>query len=311
MKGIILAGGRGTRLYPLTLVNNKHLLPIYQKPMIYYPLSVLMLAGIHDILLITTKEDRPRFEQLLGDGASLGIHLQYAEQNEPNGIAEAFLIGESFIAGDSVALILGDNIFYGQGFTTLLRRVMERLDGAVIFGHRVKDPERFGVVEFDGGKRVLSIEEKPPKPKSDFAVTGLYFYDHNVVHYAKTLEKSERGELEITDLNRLYLKKNKLRVELLGRGFVWMDVGTHEYLHEASEFVKNIEIRQGFKLACLEEIAYYMGSITKEKLVTLASNYKNNEYGHYLLDIAKRKHINQYWDPMSELHGSGWMEHAE
>lgn len=310
MKGIVLAGGKGTRLYPLTLANNKHLLPIYQKPMIYYPLSVLMLAGIRDILLITTPEDVHRFESLLGDGGSLGIHLEYAVQDEPNGIAEALLIGEKFINGDSVALILGDNIFYGQGFTTLLRRVIENLDGATVFGHRVKDPERFGVVEFDDRKRVITLEEKPEKPKSDFAVTGLYFYDHHAVDYVKGLEKSERGELEITDLNRVYMKKGQLSVELLGRGFVWMDVGTHEFLHEAAEFMKTIEIRHGFKVACLEEISYYMGTITKEQLMTHAAKYKN-EYGHYLLDIAKRKHSHQYWEPFGEFKESEWMKHAE
>jgi glucose-1-phosphate thymidylyltransferase len=296
MKGIVLAGGKGTRLYPLTLANNKHLLPVYQKPMIYYPLSVLMLAGIRDILLITAPEDRPRFEKLLGDGRAFGIRLQYAEQEKPNGIAEALLIGESFINGEPVALILGDNLFYGQGLTTLLRQAIRRLDGAVIFGCRVKDPERFGVVRFDEQKRVLSLEEKPKKPRSDFAVTGLYFYDRHAVRYAKTLEKSARGELEITDLNRIYMQKGKLSVELLGRGFVWMDVGTHQALYEAAEFMKTIELHQGFKVACLEEIAYYLGAISKEQLLVSASKYKNNEYGRYLLDIAKRKHIYPYWE---------------
>jgi len=310
MKGIVLAGGRGTRLYPLTLVNNKHLLPVYQKPMIYYPLSVLMLAGIRDILLITTPEDVSRFQKLLGDGSDIGLNLSYAVQNEPNGIAEALLIGESFINGDQVALILGDNIFYGQGFTSLLRRVIDRLDGAAVFGYRVKDPERFGVVEFDERKKVLSLEEKPKKPKSDFAVTGLYFYDCHAVEYVKSLEKSARGELEITDLNRIYMKKGKLSVELLGRGFVWMDVGTHESLHEAAEFMKTIEVRHGFKVACLEEIAYYTGMITKEQLLRHAAKYKN-DYGYYLLDIAKRKHIQQYWEPFDEHHQEGWMRHAE
>ncbi|MGV3487421.1 MAG: glucose-1-phosphate thymidylyltransferase RfbA [Tuberibacillus sp.] len=310
MKGIILAGGKGTRLYPLTMVNNKHLLPIYQKPMIYYPLSVLMLAGINDILLITTPEDIDRFKKLLGDGSEFGIHMEYAVQDEPNGIAEALLIGEQFINGDQVALILGDNIFYGQGFTTLLRRVIDHLDGATVFGYRVKDPERFGVVEFDELKKVISLEEKPSKPKSDFAVTGLYFYDHRAVEYVKGLEKSERGELEITDLNRIYMKKGKLSVELLGRGFVWMDVGTHESLHEAAEFMKTIEIRHGFKVACLEEIAYYMGTITKEDLLRHASKYKN-DYGFYLLDIAKRKYVQQYWEPFNALDEGGWMKHAE
>jgi glucose-1-phosphate thymidylyltransferase len=310
VKGIVLAGGKGTRLYPLTLVNNKHLLPVYQKPMIYYPLSVLMLAGIRDILLITTPEDVGRFQKLLGDGSDIGLNLSYAVQNEPNGIAEALLIGESFINGDQVALILGDNIFYGQGFTSLLRRVIERLDGAAVFGYRVKDPERFGVVEFDERKKVLSLEEKPKKPKSDFAVTGLYFYDCHAVEYVKSLEKSARGELEITDLNRIYMKKGKLSVELLGRGFVWMDVGTHESLHEASEFMKTIEVRHGFKVACLEEIAYYTGMITKEQLLRHAAKYKN-DYGYYLLDIAKRKHIQQYWEPFDEHYLEGWMRHAE
>ncbi|TCP19968.1 glucose-1-phosphate thymidylyltransferase [Scopulibacillus darangshiensis] len=311
MKGIVLAGGNGTRLYPLTLVNNKHLLPVYQKPMIYYPLSVLMLSGIRDILLITTKEDQPRFEELLGNGSELGINIQYAVQEEAKGIAEAFIIGETFIGNDDVALILGDNIFYGQGFTTVLRRVMNNLKGATVFGQRVRDPERFGVVEFDQDRRVKSLEEKPIKPKSDFAVTGLYFYDHHVVEYAKELSPSERGELEITDINRLYLEKGQLSVELLGRGFVWMDVGTHQFLHEASEFMKNIELRQGFKVACLEEIAYYMGTITKEQLIRHAQKYKNNEYGTYLFDIAKHKHVNQYWDSDTPDDEIGWARHAK
>ncbi|WP_085520541.1 glucose-1-phosphate thymidylyltransferase RfbA [Tuberibacillus sp. Marseille-P3662] len=316
MKGIVLAGGKGTRLYPLTLVNNKHLLPIYQKPMIYYPLSVLMLAGIDDIMLITTPDDHERFQTLLGDGSEYGINLQYAVQKEANGIAEAFTIAEDFIGQDSVALILGDNIFYGQGFTSILRKVadgLERTNGATVFGHRVKDPERFGVVDFDDHKRVLSIEEKPKQPKSDFAVTGLYFYDNQVVEYAKSLKPSHRGELEITDLNNLYREQGQLHVELLGRGFVWMDVGTHEYLHEASEFMKNIELRQGFKVACLEEIAYYMGNINQEQLTTRAEQYKNNAYGQYLFDIAKSKHRQQYWDPIfGGHHGDfGWMENAE
>ncbi|GGH85213.1 glucose-1-phosphate thymidylyltransferase RfbA [Pullulanibacillus pueri] len=307
MKGIILAGGRGSRLYPLTLVSNKHLLPVYQKPMIYYPLSVLMLAGIRDILLITTPQDHDRFQALLGDGSAYGIHLQYAIQEEPNGIAEAFIIGERFIAGDRVALILGDNIFYGPGFTSLLRRVNQRKEGATVFGHRVKDPERFGVVEFTDDRRVISIEEKPQQPKSDFAVTGLYFYDHQVVEHAHRLKKSERGELEITDLNELYLKKGQLHVELLGRGFVWMDVGTHESLNEATEFIKNIELRQGFKIGCLEEISYYMDSMSKEQLLQQASRFKN-EYGRYLLDIAKRKYIQQYWEPLQHQSSERWME---
>ncbi|GGE34109.1 glucose-1-phosphate thymidylyltransferase [Pullulanibacillus camelliae] len=308
MKGIILAGGKGTRLYPLTLVNNKHLLPVYQKPMIYYPLSVLMLADIRDILIITTPQDLERFQTLLGDGSAYGIRLQYAVQEKPNGIAEAFLIGESFIAGDQVALILGDNIFYGPGFTPLLRRVKRQLKGATVFGHRVKDPRRFGVVEFDDQKRVLSIEEKPVEPKSDFAITGLYFYDHNVVDLARQLKKSERGELEITDLNALYLQQNRLNVELLGRGYVWMDVGTHEALNEASEFIRHIEMRQGFKVGCLEEISYYMKTMSKKDLLRHAGRFKN-EYGSYLLDIAKRQHVQQYWEEHESRRE--WIENAK
>ena len=295
MKGIVLAGGNGTRLYPLTRCISKHLLPVYEKPMIYYPLSVLMLAGIRDILIICKPEDQPRFEQLLGDGSSIGISLSYAVQPEPNGLAEAFLIGEDFIGEDCVALVLGDNIFYGQGFTPLLRKVARRTSGATVFGYRVKDPHRFGVVEFDQHQNVVSLEEKPQRPKSDFAVTGLYFYDNNVVDIAKTIRPSERGELEITDVNQAYLKRGQLKVELLGRGFAWLDTGTHESLLEASQFIETIEKRQGFKVACLEEIAYYMGYITREQLYALAEPLKQTNYGRYLLEVAERESAQHYW----------------
>lgn len=302
MKGIILAGGSGTRLYPLTRAISKQLIPVYDKPMIYYPLSVLMLAGIKEILIISTAEDLPRFEQLLGDGSSLGIALRYAIQQEPNGLAEAFIIGEEFIGQDSVALILGDNIFYGHGFTSTLQKVAKYKDGATIFGYRVKDPERFGVVEFDKEQKVVSLEEKPLNPKSDFAITGLYFYDNDVIEIAKSLSPSNRGELEITDINKEYLKRGKLKVELLGRGFAWLDTGTHESLLEASLFIETVEKRQGFKVACLEEIAFRMGYISKEQLLVLAEPLRKSGYGQYLLDISEDVYSDIQYD-ISEVEG--------
>ncbi|HLR52454.1 MAG TPA: glucose-1-phosphate thymidylyltransferase RfbA [Candidatus Avamphibacillus sp.] len=298
MKGIILAGGSGTRLSPSTDSLNKHLLAVYDKPMIYYPLSVLMLGEIRDIMIITTETERPRFEELLGDGSALGISLTYKEQKNPNGIAEALIIAEDFIGKDDVTLILGDNIFYGQGFTNLFRQAIKNHEHATVFGYRVKDPERFGVVEFDDSQNVISIEEKPSSPKSDFAVTGLYIYDHQAAKIAKKLNLSGRGELEITDINKKYLEQDQLKVQLLGRGFAWIDAGTHESLFEASEFVKNIQDRQGFKLACLEEIAFYLGQISREELYEKGKSMHKNDYGQYLMEIASRKHTKQYWDQL-------------
>ena len=287
MKGIILAAGSGTRLYPASLPISKILLPVYDKPMIYYPITTLMLAGIKDILIITNPYDIENFQRVLGNGSKLGIKFSYAIQAVPKGIAESFIIAEEFINGDKVALILGDNIFHGFGFSTMLKMACIRNTGALVFGYRVKDPERFGVVEFDEKGRAVSIEEKPEKPKSDFAVTGLYFYDNNVVEYAKSLKPSKRGELEITDLNKIYLEKQKLKVEILGRGFAWLDTGTTESLLQASNFVSSMEINTGMKIASIEEVAYRMGYITKNDLSILAENFKNG-YGEYLKRIAAR-----------------------
>ncbi len=290
MKGIILAGGAGTRLYPSTMVVSKQLLPVYDKPMIYYPISVLMLANIKDILIISTPQDLPNFKKFLGTGEQFGLNFSYVEQPSPDGLAQAFILGKDFIGDDNVCLILGDNIFFGEGFSILLKSVVEDINkngGATVFGYRVKDPERFGVVEFDKNNKAVSIEEKPKKPKSNYAVTGLYFYDNNVVEYVKNQKPSARGELEITDLNNKYLEQGKLNVELFGRGFAWLDTGTHSSLLRAGQYVQTIEENQGVKIACLEEIAWRMGFLTKEDLLKQSEKYKNNEYYNYIKELVK------------------------
>ena len=294
MKGIILAGGSGTRLYPLTMVTSKQLLPIFDKPMIYYPMSVLMNAGIRDILIISTPQDTPRFEELLGDGHQFGVNLTYAVQPSPDGLAQAFIIGEEFIGNDTVCMVLGDNIFAGHGLKKRLKAAVDNAEtgkGATVFGYYVDDPERFGIVEFDQNGKAVSIEEKPEKPKSNYCVTGLYFYDNKVVEYAKNLKPSARGELEITDLNRIYLEKGQLNVELLGQGFTWLDTGTHESLVEATNFVKTMEQHQHRKIACLEEIAYLNGCITKEDVLKVYEILKKNQYGQYLKDVLDGKYL--------------------
>ncbi len=294
MKGIVLAGGSGSRLYPLTMVTSKQLLPVYDKPMIYYPLSVLMSAGIRDILIISTPQDTPRFQELLKDGSRFGLNLSYAVQPSPDGLAQAFIIGEEFVGDDTVAMILGDNIFAGHGLNKRLRAAVENAEqgkGATIFGYYVDDPERFGIVEFDADGRAISIEEKPERPKSNYCVTGLYFYDNRAVEYAKGLKPSKRGELEITDLNRIYLEQGELNVELLGQGFTWLDTGTHESLVDATNFVKTVETHQHRKIGCLEEIAYINGWISREELTAAYESLKKNQYGQYLKDILDGKYI--------------------
>ena len=290
MKGILLAGGSGTRLYPITKGVSKQLLPIYDKPMVYYPLSVLMLAGIKDILIITTPQDQTSFQRILGDGAAFGINLEYAVQPSPDGLAQAFIIGEDFIGNDNVCLVLGDNIFWGQGFTPILKNAVNRPTGATVFGYQVKDPGRYGVAEFDENKKVISLEEKPEKPKSNFAVTGLYFYDKDIVEMAKQVKPSHRGELEITTLNQMYMQRGDLHVELLGRGFAWLDTGTYESLLEAAMFVETIEKRQGFKIACLEEIAWRNDWLSEEQVEQTARALNKNSYGQYLLALLKGNH---------------------
>ena len=286
-KGIVLAGGAGTRLYPSTITVSKQLLPIYDKPMIYHPISVLMLADIRDILIISTPQDLPNFKKLLGDGSQFGVNFSYKEQPSPDGLAQAFILGDEFIGEDNVAMILGDNIFYGSGFSAMLKNAKERKSGATVFAYPVKDPERFGVVAFDKNNVAYSIEEKPKEPKSNFAVTGLYFYDNKVINYAKNLKPSARGELEITDLNRIYLEKGELNVEVLGRGFAWLDTGTHNSLLQAGQYVQTIEENQGIKIACLEEIAYRKGFLTKEQIAEQVKKYKNNEYFNYVARLIK------------------------
>ena len=294
MKGIVLAGGSGTRLYPLTLVTSKQLLPVYDKPMIYYPVSILMQAKIRDILIISTPDDLPRFEKLLGNGSQFGLNFSYAEQKSPDGLAQAFIIGKKFIGSDSVAMILGDNIFSGQGLKKKLNEAALNASsgkGATIFGYYVDDPERFGIVEFDSNGRAISIEEKPEKPKSNYCVTGLYFYDNSVVNFAENLKPSKRGELEITDLNRIYLERGELNVELLGQGFTWLDTGTHESLADATNFVKTLETHQHRKIACLEEIAYLNGWITREDVLKVYEKLSKNQYGQYLMDVLEGKYL--------------------